>query len=795
MVCGAERERHRASLSSTFLQNGCGGLPASSRGDGAERSGQKRPKPHAGGDGRKAAASCLDILDEYTAAKLSQSSLGDCSSDLDAVKLSSLEELDVPAFQDDITGAALHKICLELKGMHESLKLLCRGQADIHCALEGTTSLVGHAANHARPPSEIVIEERNKKEAETMNGAPPKEAVVEEPAVIKAAKRASRLLAKGSSNGLCVETNQEALHFIHPALQSNGAMERQLSLVVQSSTGNHDDASENGDYKHPAMQKTGSMASIGSIGGLCNVFFDEPAAGHVEPKSPSSVLSKTTPFETNGLCQATQTVPPPRCSSSSGQIQPIDRRHSRRSIRIGPKRSTDDIGPAKSNTCLYSNRLEDEEKHDLFEILQAAEVDKLQESEPTNLLVRWKQLDSDGKEAFIDSVVSVFICMNAVFIGFSMDQAEALPDVIVIGDCIFGVIFCFELLLKLGMRGPRELFVRSRQRGMNIFDALLIVLDVVQLTLSTFFQKESLSIDTQYSSLFRVVRLARLSRVLRLLRRPIFRTLVMMLNGMIGGMNTLIWAMILFLFSIYVISLIAREYLGRMSGEGSEKRMMVQHFHSVPVAMLTTFRCSFGFCESADGSPLFSQLDYAYGPVYSIAHCIFVFIMSIVVFNVISAIFVQSTLDSAIASTSRQKKQRLSDEVLFATRIDVIIRKLMDLSPLHQAPDLLTESIEDVYKLEVTCDVMDQVGRDPEGVRALKDLDLDEEDIEHLPDILDPDHGGSIAVMELIEGIKRLRGDPRRSDIVTVDLMIRSMQRNLDLLIGDVKKLTQARGV
>jgi len=45
-----------------------------------------------------------------------------------------------------------------------------------------------------------------------------------------------------------------------------------------------------------------------------------------------------------------------------------------------------------------------------------------------------------------------------------------------------------------------------------------------------------------------------------------------------------------------------------------------------------------------------------------------------------------------------------------------------------------------------------------------------------LVDILDPDRDGAIHILDLVNGLMRLRGQPRRSDVVCVDLMVRSLQ-------------------
>merc|ERR1712032_83329 len=82
----------------------------------------------------------------------------------------------------------------------------------------------------------------------------------------------------------------------------------------------------------------------------------------------------------------------------------------------------------------------------------------------------------------------------------------------------------------------------------------------------------------------------------------------------------------------------------------------------------------------------------------------------------------------------------------------------------------------------VPCHVFDEIVREPEVGAALDDLDIDPDDHMYLSDILDPDLGGSITIFDFMDGIKRLRGQPRRSDIVTVDLMVRSTQRKVEEL-------------
>merc|ERR550532_1529935 len=82
---------------------------------------------------------------------------------------------------------------------------------------------------------------------------------------------------------------------------------------------------------------------------------------------------------------------------------------------------------------------------------------------------------------------------------------------------------------------------------------------------------------------------------------------------------------------------------------------------------------------------------------------------------------------------------------------------------------------------------MDEVVNDTAAVDALLKLDIDEREHRYLSDILDPDNSGRISMKELLDGLRRLRGEPRRSDSVTIDLMTRRIQRDVSEILDRMK--------
>jgi len=320
---------------------------------------------------------------------------------------------------------------------------------------------------------------------------------------------------------------------------------------------------------------------------------------------------------------------------------------------------------------------------------------------------------------------------------------------------------------------------------LHALDAGLVFLDTLQLILVIADGSEHSGEGLPSASLFRLIRLLKLARILRPLRSDVFRDLLAMVQGMVGGMATLLWSVVFFVLFVYLVSLVFREVFGRREGASVSR-----FFDSVPRSMLTTFRCSFGDCTSSAGTPLFEHINNEYGAPASIGCCLFAFVITVGLFNVISAIFVQSTMTAAEAMERRKKRDRLGDRLLWSTRICTLIKRMMDISPEHTVPEKMSEAISEVFSVDVPAHVINAVSRDPEAISALNDLEISPEDYDFLSDILDPDLSGSISLEEFFDGLYRLRGDPRRSDIVAVDLIVRSIQRQVVQINTGLGRLT-----
>jgi len=424
-------------------------------------------------------------------------------------------------------------------------------------------------------------------------------------------------------------------------------------------------------------------------------------------------------------------------------------------------------------------------------------------------------------ELIFDSVVGLIIFMNAVFVGVSMDQPDADKGIFLILDIMFGVTFWGELLLKLRVHGckkryccgikerdPDDKSINMKPRRVscgesfsNVFDLSLVIIDTAQLIITLGFPAIAKSMEESgnvSASLFRVVRLMRLARILRLLRAKVFKDLLSMIQGMMGGLGTLGWSLVLFVIFIYVVALVFRELVGLPPGttpdETKDADIRIKpewYFRNVPRSMFTVFRCSFGDCSTSGGTPIFEGVieDNKNGSWLSLVYSGFVFVVMIGLFNVISAIFVESTMTSAAELQADKQRKRLENPQRWAINFIQLLSSLLGaawpdddeyLDSVSQGmfTDELWERLQtEEFDRKLFDEVLETDGKAQE---ALQELDIQKADHRYLSDILDPDNSGTIGVFELIDGLQRLRGDPRRSDIIAVDLMVRAIQMKID---------------
>eukprot|EP00928_Gymnodinium_smaydae_P006070 TRINITY_DN12113_c0_g1_i1.p1 TRINITY_DN12113_c0_g1~~TRINITY_DN12113_c0_g1_i1.p1 ORF type:complete len:570 (-),score=74.29 TRINITY_DN12113_c0_g1_i1:555-2264(-) len=391
--------------------------------------------------------------------------------------------------------------------------------------------------------------------------------------------------------------------------------------------------------------------------------------------------------------------------------------------------------------------------------------------------------DPSAQLLALDSVIGFVIVLNTVLIGVSSDVSPEWIGWLVV-DAIFAAIFLFETIGKIHMIGMRN-FLMGPDRVMNLFEAGLVLMAIFETAIAciqTFVGGDDES--TQLMSLFRVLRLCRVIRVLRVMRLEIFSEVKAMIRGTLGGMRTLLWSTVLIVLPVYGVSLVLRESIGTLDETG----FGAEYFESVPRAFFSVFRCIvIGECADTGGRPLFVVVAESYGWEYGFLYSFIAVFMSFGLFNVIVAMFVENVVEASKQRDRIARKERLRDKTFFGQKMAellVIVEQFVNPRPSQNGATCEEDETDDniftrAVDIELTPELFNSLRLLP-GVQEILDaLDVADDDQHNLFETLDADGGGTIDMEELCNGISKLRGDPCRSDIISINFKLQNVQEEL----------------
>jgi len=389
---------------------------------------------------------------------------------------------------------------------------------------------------------------------------------------------------------------------------------------------------------------------------------------------------------------------------------------------------------------------------------------------------------SEEFERSFDIVMAVIILFNVLQIGISADLGRHWKGWNII-DAFFGFAFVLELVFKITVHGFRQHFC-GPGCGMNIFDLFIVLLALFELYLYT--QNAPFGGVT----VFRIIRLLRLGRIFKFLRMPIFSELRAMMDGLIDGSRILFWSMILLITPVYTVAVIMRETVGESSLKGHpDYDHLIKPFGTFSAAFFTAFRCIMGDCTTHDGLPLIPLITQEFGWMFALGFAGVTVVTTFGLFNVIAAIYVDNIQAAAGRMHARNLQVRLCDKGRNLGIMGELVRIFVVEAALNSGCD--TSSWEEMVTdkdIELNKELFDKVMRRDDVRKFLDMLDIRAENRVDLFSVLDSDGGGSLSLSEILKGFQMLRGDPRRTDVVSVRLVLRTLQEQQNLCM---KSLTE----
>ncbi|CAK9096891.1 unnamed protein product [Durusdinium trenchii] len=415
---------------------------------------------------------------------------------------------------------------------------------------------------------------------------------------------------------------------------------------------------------------------------------------------------------------------------------------------------------------------------------------------------------------YIEPFVAILILVNGIMIGFQTDRTWEDWTGWKYMEGVLAFFLLLESCMRMYLSGMREFFLGS-DWAWNWFDLILMITGVTDVIFQAVGGLES---DMFASSLLRFCRLIRLVRVVKIFRLKCMKELRLMVKGLVAGLRTLALAFPLLFAVLYVISGFATMTIGR--DERAIELELAQGFENIFWSMFTAFRCFCGECNSAKGLPIHAILaeELDYGFAFVAGYIISYMLVTLGIFNVILAVYVDITMRAAKETEATTSEQHARESIRIARTTRELLKKFaqayrsfqeadeagqIGASKTRNTLDLNEPSSaytdEDIHEIAISKELFLLVIQDRTVQTLMDELDLPP-DRANLFEVIDADGSGTMDVTELVQGMLKIRGEVKKSDTVATLLatkalqeMVAEMKASLAVLNTEVKSMSIAQ--
>merc|ERR1719362_180416 len=368
-----------------------------------------------------------------------------------------------------------------------------------------------------------------------------------------------------------------------------------------------------------------------------------------------------------------------------------------------------------------------------------------------------------------DVAVGVVIVVNSLCMGLELSFEIESWDVEVfkILERIFLMIYIAELCLRFFAHGCACL-----KSAWVMFDFVLVLMGVISMAIinpivNNMDDESDGSVKDSMAGLLvlRMLRLFRLARALRLLVQ--FKTLFMLIRGLIGSAGTIAYTFSLILLILYVSSCMAAELITKKmkESENDEIRMLITHnFPNIPVTMLTLLRF-----VSLDSMATLYQPLIMEDPLLLCFFLPFILVVSISLMNLVTAVIVEGALE-----------QGKSDREAVMSHKQKIFKKML--------PDLRAM----FYDLDINGDgtvTLDELRQANEDLRSKLADFMRADSLVELFEMIDVDESGCIDINEFVDGIEKLVNSEQPVEVIRILKQLVVSRRELGELKEAVAEL------
>lgn len=293
----------------------------------------------------------------------------------------------------------------------------------------------------------------------------------------------------------------------------------------------------------------------------------------------------------------------------------------------------------------------------------------------------------------------------------------------------------------------------------------------------------------QVSLVIRLFRVVRLVRIMKLVSSPLTRDLANMLVGFVVGAPSLLWVLVLLCMVIFASGIMFRYCLGPTPGQNLVEKCGLgddlpddhdpacaayllygeEFFGTVAKSMFTSFRFMLGDYSTRGGKSVAVAFSRGYGWPFDLAFVTSMIVVTFGCFNIITAIFVDSTISGLKRNDLKRKFERQYERSWVREKLKAIVARMKQLKE---------ELDEDA--IEIDQEDFIRIMEDHEIQTLLADLDIRMFNPAGSFEIFDPNHDGRITMPEFVRTLMKLRGDPQKSDIITSSVSLFALHNKVD---------------
>mmetsp|Transcript_78571 Transcript_78571/g.254026 ORF Transcript_78571/g.254026 Transcript_78571/m.254026 type:complete len:684 (+) Transcript_78571:127-2178(+) len=398
-------------------------------------------------------------------------------------------------------------------------------------------------------------------------------------------------------------------------------------------------------------------------------------------------------------------------------------------------------------------------------------------------MARAKRLDI-GKDSFLMSIVKskryevlvlLLIIGNTIFIGVQVEDAASSlhqppytytePQYIIVLEMMFFIIFLLEWMFRVAAYGRRFC---STDGGWNLFDTFIVSIMVLE-------QLDRLLTTTgmpfgQVASL-RMLRSVRVVRVIRMVRAMKFLSgLRVLLQTVIAAMRSMVWTCVVVVTVLYMFGVMFTQGVvdycsGNATCRSKEDGAILKRFGSIFSTLLSLFMT---MCNGISWDEFFTILKDLPG-FFSFMFIVYVAVAFFAVLNVVTGIFVETTLQVATVDRDSVVQEELRVKELY----------------LKAAHEIFLDLDKDGSN-ELTIEEFKHAVKDKNIIAYFNALELDFTDVMTLFVLLDRDQSGAIPLEEFLRGCMRLKGEAKSLDLAKLQYESEWLMHNMKTLLNQV---------